>query len=274
MENNPKKSKAFIITFIVVLILLIIMYVLFANRDKLLGTKSASTNQNFTAGSLSQKIGTVVTTTSSGGTTGPSNPTSSSTPPSGTPAQQGPSTGVGSTTEVGGTGNTNYSPIFNPIPTPDNATPPASTTATLSSGDTKGPILQPNQSNSCPDDPLVFTDTEQAKLKDLLAQYYIIAPGLKSRDDVSSLTNDISQDQSLLDQANRLTAECTSEKANPVYTGPQTIKNNPYYNTQGGNSDSYLPGQTSDWIQSNQSASPSTGKIGSYGDFEKILNIW
>ncbi len=38
-NNNPKKSKAFIITFIIILILLILGYYLFSNRDQIFGTK-------------------------------------------------------------------------------------------------------------------------------------------------------------------------------------------------------------------------------------------
>jgi hypothetical protein len=41
MENNPKKSKALIITFIVVLLLLIGVYLLFSNSEKIFGTKGA-----------------------------------------------------------------------------------------------------------------------------------------------------------------------------------------------------------------------------------------
>jgi hypothetical protein len=37
-NNNPKKSKAFIITFIIILILLILGYYLFSNKDKIFGT--------------------------------------------------------------------------------------------------------------------------------------------------------------------------------------------------------------------------------------------
>src|ERR1035437_5459633 len=39
MDNNPKKSKALIITFVVVLLLLIAGYFLFSNSDKIFGTK-------------------------------------------------------------------------------------------------------------------------------------------------------------------------------------------------------------------------------------------
>jgi hypothetical protein len=40
-NNNPKKSKAFIITFIIILILLIFGYYLFSNKDQIFGTKGS-----------------------------------------------------------------------------------------------------------------------------------------------------------------------------------------------------------------------------------------
>ena len=43
MENKPKKSKAFIITFIVVLLLLLLGYFLFVNSEKIFGTKGETT---------------------------------------------------------------------------------------------------------------------------------------------------------------------------------------------------------------------------------------
>ncbi len=49
MENNPKKSKAFIIAFILVLLLLLGGYYLFSNKDKIFGTKgSMSLSKIFT----------------------------------------------------------------------------------------------------------------------------------------------------------------------------------------------------------------------------------
>ncbi len=42
MENNPKKSKAFIITFILILLLLLVGYYLFTNRDKIFDTKGST----------------------------------------------------------------------------------------------------------------------------------------------------------------------------------------------------------------------------------------
>ena len=48
MENNPKKSKAFIITFILIMILLVAVYFLVKNREQLFGTKgSISTSKIF-----------------------------------------------------------------------------------------------------------------------------------------------------------------------------------------------------------------------------------
>ena len=49
MENNPKKSKAFIITFILILLLLVLGYYLFKNKDNIFGTKGIiSANKIFT----------------------------------------------------------------------------------------------------------------------------------------------------------------------------------------------------------------------------------
>ncbi len=42
MENNPKKSKAFIITFILILLLLMVGYYLFTNRNKIFDTKGST----------------------------------------------------------------------------------------------------------------------------------------------------------------------------------------------------------------------------------------
>lgn len=43
MENSPKKSKAFIITFIIILILLLVGYYLYKNRTQIFSTKGSST---------------------------------------------------------------------------------------------------------------------------------------------------------------------------------------------------------------------------------------
>jgi hypothetical protein len=311
MENKPKKSKAGIITFIVVVILLVLGYLLFSrSRNQTATQGTSSTNsQAFNSLSISQRVGNVVSSLFGGNKATPSTQTTSTqtnttatTPTNtttsttnigtgqplggGTLATTGdnltttPSdntSGIGtSSSGIGGTTNTAYSPLFNPIPTPDISTLPTTTTDLgSSSSSTITATTQPSTvANSCPDDPLVFTGAEQAKLSDLLTQFYLIAPNLKSSADVATVTNDVTSDQTLLTQANELTAECTSEKADPLYTGPQVLKDNPYYSNPATSSDSYLPGQTSGWIQNNQLPAPSVGAITSWSDFEKILNIW
>ncbi len=137
------------------------------------------------------------------------------------------------------------------------------------------PSVAASNANQCPsDDPLVFTATEQAKLADLLNQYYSLAPELKTSDDLALLSDNITSDQSLIDQANSLIAQCNSEKADPAYTGPQAVKDNPYYQNLSGSVASYLPGILSDWITVNSSPDKVSNPLTSYSDFEKKFSIW
>ena len=137
------------------------------------------------------------------------------------------------------------------------------------------PNIAASNPNQCPsDDPLVFTATEQAQLADLLTQYYAIAPNLKTSDDLALLQSNIATDQSLIDQANSLTSQCNAEKADPAYTGPQAIEDNPYYQNSSGSAASYLPGVTSTWISANNAPTNVTDALQNYSDFEKKFSIW
>lgn len=82
----------------------------------------------------------------------------------------------------------------------------------------------------CPsDDPLVFTDIEKAQLDALLKKYYLIAPSLKSDEDIKIINDDILRNKSIIEQATSLIDDCKAQKADPHYTGPQSIRDNPYY---------------------------------------------
>mgnify|MGYP003407309045 FL=1 len=113
----------------------------------------------------------------------------------------------------------------------------------------------------CPDDPLIFTEEEKAQLAVLLRQYYLLAPTLRIEDDITLLDYDNQTNEELVKQATILINDCKVQKANPSYTGPQEIKDNPYYQspitavTVTGNNvrPEYLPG---------------------YGLWEMLLNIW
>ena len=295
-ENKPKKSRAFLITLIIMIIILIIGYVVFTHKDQIFGTKSATTSgQNFTplSSSGSQKgVSTVNSTQGGGQNTG--NTTTNGNPTANTNATTGSTTsgsfGNGATNTSGngagnGTGLTTgdgftpptTGPLFNPIPAPGpNYTPPDVTLLPDLTNTDQGnqpPTVTPAPP-LCPDDPLVFTDTEKAELDDLVKQYYLLAPTLKTSDDTLVIQNDINQNQAIIDQANSLTAECQSEKADPAYTGPQAIKSNPYYTNTSPDSPSYLPGQTSDWITNNLNPTNVPDFLKDYADFEKKFNIW
>jgi hypothetical protein len=112
-----------------------------------------------------------------------------------------------------------------------------------------GPITG-DKTNIC-DDSLIFTAAEQTKLEDLLRQYYLLAPSLKTDGDISVLLNSKLRNQGTIDEATALTKQCVSQKADPVYTGPQAVKDNPYF--KNGSLDAYLP---------------------DFADFEKLFNIW
>lgn len=123
------------------------------------------------------------------------------------------------------------------------------------------PTQQTAVQTMCPsDDPLVFTDDEKAQLQSLLTQYYLIAPGLKNADDLALLSANITTDQTIIDQATTLTQQCMAQKANPNYTGPQYIKDNPYYQG-GGNTSSYVGSIT--FVPSSNGTTTST-TAGSY----------
>lgn len=324
MENTPKKSKAVWITIIAILVLLIAGYFIFKNSDSLFGTKS-STNitKNFSPllGTSKDTTGqgtvtTVTTTTTTGGSQGDGS-TDTTTNGQGT---FGGSQGIGNNGGLNGgnglgggslgtTGSINGSngvsvipPAFNPIPTPDTQDSGYSgIDINPDNSPTTDPVVNstPVQSSSiCPDDdPLVFTDAENVQLADLLRQYYLVANTIKTDDDIAVAENDFLQNKALVDQVHELTAECRSEKANIAYTGPQTIKNNPYYSDPFNTTTTYVTpaNLTSPWIRTSEyyqsgygtpSISFSGGglvqwpnayygiKLKSYKDFEDKFNIW
>jgi hypothetical protein len=174
------------------------------------------------------------------------------------------------------TGGFGITPTLNPVPTPGTGTGfttgtgAGPSTGSFASGNGSGsgtgfgsgpqgggfvtttgagPITG-DKTNIC-DDSLIFTAAEQTKLDDLLRQYYLLAPSLKTDGDISVLLSSKLRDQSTIDDATALTKQCISQKADPAYTGPQAVKDNPYFKK--GSLDAYLP---------------------DFADFEKLFNIW
>jgi len=99
--------------------------------------------------------------------------------------------------------------------------------------------------------PLTFTDDEQSQLDELLRKFYLIAPNLKTEDDINIAYSTITQYQNFSDQLNTLINQCylgtndqtgytefcrlnpkscsTIDKFNTTYTGPTTKFGNPWY---------------------------------------------
>lgn len=298
MEKNPKKSRALIITLIVIIILILVGYFMFRNSDKLFETKSSSTSKVFSSlfGTLKPKGLTPIgnggdTNTSNGNTTNGN-------------IGDGNTGNNNSTTGSNTSGNTGIGPNLNPLPSPGNNGSMDSNlngnTGNTSSNpctDAQGKVIPCSDSTDnpgspalsptelCPsDDPLVFTDTEKAELDGLMKKYYFIAPLMKNDEDIKVIADDIFNNQSILEQATSLIRDCKNQKADPSYTGPQSIRDNPYYRDPRSDwSVNYLPGQTSPFLKKikdtggllpNSISEFVHNPVTTYSEFEALFNIW
>ncbi len=102
--------------------------------------------------------------------------------------------------------------------------------------------------------PLDFTDAEKAKLAELLRKFYVIAPTLKTTDDINMIYREVDKDKSFVASIEDLTQKCYLQtdnrsgyesfaKKNPnlnlpswtnagpttTYNGPSKIYGNPWY---------------------------------------------
>jgi hypothetical protein len=87
--------------------------------------------------------------------------------------------------------------------------------------------------------PLVFTDTEKAKLAELLRKYYLIAPTLKTEDDIYITYRELDSYENLIETVGELTNQCYEQTSLASYTGPKTRYGNPWY--KGDDRGSYVP---------------------------------
>lgn len=359
MDYKPKKSKALIITIIALLILVIVAYFMFKNRETIFSTKGVTDS--------SQKFSPLLGTSDKNPTDvsqveNPTQPTQGGVTPttSSNTETQKPESGTITGNANGGTSPlpTSIKPPLNPLPTPsstecrdkngnviacinntdpfannpqcsdrddndrDNltdqadegchtdfdATNPSSYDPNINSEKRKKEAVSSTKTstNICPeDDPLIFTEEENVELDKLLRQYYLIASTLKTEDDLDVIENDTLQNKALVAQAKELTKDCKDQKSDPSYTGPQTIRNNPYYAEASNTLGTYLSGLTSTWLTTSEYYQPNYGnptvsggsfgllgifggsgpsvtwpdayrgpKIKDYAEFEKKFNIW
>ena len=295
MENSPIKSKAFLITFISVLLLLVVVYFMFKNKDNLfspnsIGNKifsSFSNGTNNTGNTVdttnlnnSQNInvngvginGTNNNGTTNNGNTGEykvgeynnegdfsvdlpnENPNGANlckdvngntvscdtitvaktyecndgkdndgdglidkedpgchTDYNATNGIDGMQTRGGSTDTL--TGRSSYDPTIND-----------ESRENSNHGDNQG-----GNTDMCPSYPLTFTTSEQEELDSLIRKFYLMAGTIKTEDDILAVNDETQRQNAYKKQFDELTNECEVEKANPPYTGPKTIKMNPYY---------------------------------------------
>ncbi len=257
MENNPRKSKALIITIISIIVLVLVAYLLFKNSEKLFGTKNQSITKLFSPllGTPKQKlVDTVDKKTDQIEEDKVDNNTSGNTSSS---SDVNEVTGGDVSEPINK--KSGISAPFNPIPTPGEGISSGNNPITGTSGDIK-PTKEPEPTKDenpklCQVDyELEYTDAEKDELAELLRQYYLIAPELKTAEEVAMINADIKRNQDLIDRADTLTLQCKDQKADPKYEGPRAVKNNPYYGDLNIKPEFYAPKQ--------------------FNDLEFELNIW
>ncbi len=80
--------------------------------------------------------------------------------------------------------------------------------------------------------PLEFTDVEKSQLDELLRKFYLIAPNLRTEDDINIAYSEITQYQNFSDHLKTLINQCYKQTADPAYItagGPTTRFGNPWY---------------------------------------------
>jgi len=117
----------------------------------------------------------------------------------------------------------------------NNATnPPTCTISTCSNGATNPPACT-TIVNACllvDTNPLEFTDVEKARLAELLRKFYLIAPNLKTEDDINITYSEIIKFQNFKEHLDTLINQCEVQTSNPTYRnngGPTLHFTNPWY---------------------------------------------
>ncbi len=241
MEN--KKSKAFIITFVIILIFLVVGYYLYTNKEQLFGTKGdTSVSKIFSPllGSSKNKdlnvIDTVpVETTPNGDQTGNNNNSNQN--------NQNNQNDQGN--------NSNNKLPLNPIslPSADNTITPTIENAPEIKEVTLVDNVTPPSKGICPSDqPLEFTDSEKKTLEELTRSFYLLAPTIKTQDDVDLSASEYVQQSEFVDQVKELTGQCYDQKGK--LPSQEAVYGNP-------------------WFKPTE-----RGTYTNYKDFELMLNIW
>ncbi len=154
-----------------------------------------------------------------------------------------------------------------------------------------------NQCLAIVQNPITFTEAEKTQLADLLRKFYLLAPKLKTADDVNLTYSEMLEYNTFSNQLDGLINECYAQSVtkngikNPNYSGPTTRYGNPWYDYE--NRGSYidynnLPSSCFGTIKEGASAGGNCSQFSdknscvngtgcnwiNYSDDEKILNVW
>jgi hypothetical protein len=152
--------------------------------------------------------------------------------------------------------------------------------------------LEPNKCLLIAQNPLIFTDAEKAKLAEFLRKFYILAPTLKTSEDIALIYKEMDSYKDMITNIDSLTSQCYSQTLSSngltkgivkkddgtsyTYSGPTERSGNPWYKYSTRNS--YIPkyvDATGKVIETKKSeyctgefnskmkAQPSSGKISS-----------
>lgn len=217
MEKNKRKSRALIITFFIMIILLFLFYILFIKNNPLENTKGTSNeNRNFFSlfsKSKDKELNTLDENNKN------QNITENNTGDSGSDEEIVTGINIGGNSDD----DTNQIPLENnklrPIPTPEDDFIDAETEI-LKNPDIKTfPEIEIENVKQCnlDDYKLKFTDAEKAELEKLLREFYKFASSVKTEEDID-IEHEAKQSYiDLVAEAKDLTKQCYLETSSPTY---------------------------------------------------------
>lgn len=223
MDRRKKKSRALIITFIVMFIILFVFYLLVIKNDPL-GTRGTQINdKDFQSQEPGTKNGDLDTidNTDNGNTTNLDNNDGQVISGNIIDDDNGGDINTSQDPE-----DPNYDiydpqdPKLSPIPRPDiedRPTPNVSTPRTTTTTIFTPPTPETTKQCNFDDYKLKFTDAEQEELDKLLREFYKIASSIKTEDDINAENEAKLSYIGLVDEARDLTTQCYEQTNSPTY---------------------------------------------------------
>lgn len=231
MEKNKKKSRALIITFIVMLVLLFVFYFLIIKNNPFQAKGTSTENKSFLSlfsSSKKNKDLNVIDQNTDGGTDG--EVISGDLDLENTQGNGGDNSNPGSELDPFDNRNgSGYSPKLLPIPTPDQYDPDNDPYKNPTNTDPYKPSPQPDstEKKQCnfDDYKLKFTEAEQAELDKLLREFYRIASSIKTQEDIDLEYEAKKSYAGLVTEIKDLTNQCKVQTSDPKYLAGFDWKN-------------------------------------------------